>query len=113
VDTHSTKKSYKAFNHVKLLGYTDSASADSKYRTAMLLVPGDSQVDPISRESIPSLAIRYKEADGYSRELEHWLTGGAVLKNKTNGEDKLKTNYRTERGFEGFASNRFAWVTKS
>ena len=107
------KKSYKAFNHTKLLGYTDSGSADSMYRTAALLVPGDSQVDPISRESIPSLAIRYKEADGYSRELEHWLTGGAVLKNKTNGVDKLKTNYRTERGFEGFANNRYAWVTKN
>jgi hypothetical protein len=107
------KKSYKAFNHTKLLGYTDSGSADSVYRTAMLLVPGDSQVDPISRESVPSLSIRYKEADGYSRELEHWLTGSAVLKNKTNGEDKLKCNYRTERGFEGFANNRYAWVTKN
>jgi len=107
------KKSYKAFNHVKLLGYTDSASADSKYRTAMLVVPGDSQVDPKSRESIPSLSIRYKEAGDYSREMEHWLTGGAVLKNKTDGYDKLKTNYRTERGFEGFANNRFAWVTKA
>lgn len=107
------KKSYKAFNHTKLLGFTDSASADSKYRTAMLIVPGDSQVDPKSRESVPSLSIRYKEAGDYSREMEHWLTGGAVLRNKTNGEDKLKTNYRTERGFEGFANNRYAWVTKA
>jgi hypothetical protein len=107
------KKSYKAFNHPKLLGFTDSGSADSKYRTAMLVVPGDSQIDPKSREQVPSLAIRYKEADGYSRELEHWLTGSAVLKNKTNDEDNLKSHYRTERGFEGFANNRYAWISKA
>lgn len=107
------KKSYKAFNDVNLLGYTDSSSNDSKYRTAMLVVPGDSQVDAKSRESVPSLSIRYKEAGDYSRELEHWLTGSAVLRNKTNGEDVLKSNYRTERGFEGFANNRYAWVTKA
>jgi hypothetical protein len=107
------KKSYRAFNHVKLLGYEDSGSADSKYRTAILTVPGDAQIDPVSRESIPSLSIRYKEAGDYSRELEHWLTGGAVLKNKTDGIDKLKTNYRTERGFEGFANNRYSWITKA
>jgi hypothetical protein len=107
------KKSYKAFNHIKLLGYTDSSSADSKYRTAVLVVPGDSQVDPVSRETIPSLSIRYKAAGDYSREMEHWLEGGAVLANKTNGLDQLKCNYRTERGFEGFANNRYAWVTKA
>jgi hypothetical protein len=96
-----------------LLGYEDSGSADSKYRTAILTVPGDAQIDPVSRESIPSLSIRYKESGDYSRELEHWLTGGAVLKNKTDGIDKLKTNYRTERGFEGFANNRYSWITKA
>jgi hypothetical protein len=107
------KTSYKAFNHVKLLGYENAAAGDSKYRTAVLVVPGDTQVDPKTRENIPSLSIRYKESGGYSREMEHWLEGGAVLKNKTNGIDELKTNYRTERGFEGFANNRFAWVTKN
>jgi len=107
------KKSYKAFNDTTLLGFEDSASADSKYRTAMLVVPGDSQTDAKSRESIPSLSIRYKEAGDYSREMEHWLTGSAVLQNKTSGEDVLKSNYRTERGFEGFANNRYAWITKA
>lgn len=107
------KKSYKAFNHPKLLGYTNSSSADSKYRTAILAVPGDSQVDPQTRESIPSLSVRYKAAGDYSRELEHWPEGGAVLRNKTNGLDKLKLNYRTERGFEGFANNRYGFITKN
>jgi hypothetical protein len=106
------KTTYKAFNHTQMLGYATVAATDSKYRTMSLVVPSDSQIDPVTRESVPSLAVRYKEADGYSREMEHWLTGGAVLKNKTNGEDKLKCNYRTERGFEGFAPNRFALVEK-
>jgi hypothetical protein len=107
------KTAYKAFNHTKMLGYETAAGGDSKYRTHILIVPGDEQVDPVSRELVPSLAIRYKEAGGYSREMEHWLTGGAVLRNKTNGEDKLKCNYRTERGFEGFAPNRWALAYKS
>jgi hypothetical protein len=106
------KTTYKAFNHTQMLGYTTVGTADSKYRGMGLVVPSDSQIDPVTRASVPSLAVRYKEADGYSREMEHWLTGGAVLKNKTNGIDKLKCNYRTERGFEGFAPNRFAHIEK-
>jgi len=108
------KNTYKAFNHTQMLGYTSliGGAADSKYRGMGLVVPSDSQIDPKTRESVPSLAVRYKEADGYSREMEHWLTGSAVLKNKTNGIDKLKCNYRTERGFEGFAPNRFALIEK-
>ena len=107
------KKSYDAFNYTQMLGYTTVASEDSKYRTMALVIPGDSQIDPVSRESIPSLQVRYKEAGGYSREMEHWLTGGAVLAQKTNGIDELKCNYRTERGFEGFAPNRYALITKN
>ena len=107
------KKSYDAFNYIQMLGYSTVAGEDSKYRTMALLIPGDSQIDPVSRESIPSLQVRYKEAGGYSREMEHWLTGGAVLAQKTNGIDELKCNYRTERGFEGFAPNRFALITKN
>jgi len=106
------KTTYKAFNHTQMLGYETVAAADSKYRTMSLVVPSDSQIDPVTRASVPSLQVRYKQADGYSREMEHWLEGGAVLKNKTNGIDKLKCNYRTERGFEGFAPNRFVLVEK-
>lgn len=106
------KTTYDAFNHKQMLGYATVAGGDSKYRTMSLLVPSDSQIDPVTRASVPSLAVRYKEADGYSREMEHWLEGGAVLKNKTNGKDLLKCNYRTHRGFEGFAPNRFALIEK-
>ena len=73
----------------------------------------DTQKDAKSGEKIPSLRIRYKAANGYSRDMEHWLTGSAVLKNKTNTEDVLKCHYRTERGFEGFAANRYMLIKKS
>ena len=73
----------------------------------------DSRRDAKSGDKIPSLRMRYKAVPGYSREMEHWLTGSAVLKNKTNATDSLLSHYRTERGFEGFAPNRFMLIKKS
>ena len=102
------KKTYDLFNRPDLLG------ADGfNYNGYGMCIPMDSQKDAKSGEKIPSLRMRYKAANGYSREMEHWLTGGAVLQNKTNGLDELKCNYRTERGFEGFAPNRFLLFKKS
>jgi len=102
------KKTYDLFNRPDLLG-----AASFKYNGFGMCIPMDSQRDAKSGEKIPSLRMRYKAANGYSREMEHWLTGGAVLQNKTNGLDELKCNYRTERGFEGFAPNRFLLFKKS
>ena len=34
----------------------------------------------------PALAMYYKEANGYSREMEHWVTGGGVLGHTNNGD---------------------------
>ena len=102
------KKTYDVFNHPKLLG------ADGmNYPGYGICIPMDTQRDAKSGEKVPSLRIRYKAANGYSREMEHWLTGSAVLKNKTNTEDNLKSHYRTERGFEGFAANRYMLIKKS
>ena len=102
------KKTYDLFNRPDLLG-----GAGFKYNGFGMCIPMDSQKDAKSGEKIPSLRMRYKAANGYSREMEHWLTGGAVLQNKTNETDELRCNYRTERGFEGFAPNRFLLFKKS
>ena len=102
------KKTYDLFNRPDLLG-----AAGFKYNGYGMCIPMDSQRDAKSGEKIPSLRMRYKAANGYSREMEHWLTGGAVLQNKTNETDELRCNYRTERGFEGFAPNRFLLFKKS
>ena len=56
----------------------------------------DSQRDARSGEKIPALRLRYKAAGGYSREMEHWLTGSAVLQSKTN-QTNAYVNYRSER----------------
>jgi len=102
------KKTYDLFNHPKLLGATGQ-----KYNGYGIIIPMDTQKDAKSGEMIPSLRIRYKAANGYSRDMEHWLTGSAVLQNKTNTEDVLKSHYRCERGFEGFAANRYMLIKKS
>ena len=102
------KKTYDLFNHPKLVG-----ASGFNYPGYGMCIPMDTQRDAKSGSKIPSLRIRYKAANGYSREMEHWLTGSAVLKNKTNSEDNLKSHYRTERGFEGFAPNRFMLIKKS
>ena len=100
-------KTYDLFNHPQLLG-----APGFDYNGWGMVIPMDMQKDARSGDSIPSLSVRYKAADGYSRQREHWLTGGAVIQNKTNREDALYCNYRTERGFEGFAPNRFMLIKK-
>jgi hypothetical protein len=97
---------YDLFNDPKLLG------ADGfPYSGSGIVMPMDVGRDPKTNKAIPSVAIRYKEVGGNSRLMEHWLTGGTngVY---TNDVDGVKCNYRTERGFEIFAPNRFFWVSK-
>ena len=102
------KKTYDLLNHPKLTAHTGS-----NYPGWGICIPMDMQKDAKSGEKIPSLRMRYKSANGYSREMEHWLTGSAVLQNKTETQDRLKSHYRTERGFEGFAANRYMLIKKS
>ena len=102
------KKTYDLLNHPKLVGATNF-----NYNGYGVCIPMDTQKDARSGESIPSLRIRYKAANGYSRDMEHWLTGSAVLQNKTNTSDVLQSHYRCERGFEGFAANRYMLIKKS
>jgi hypothetical protein len=96
------KKNYDLLNDPTLLGHVGY--------WAGIMLPMDTRKDAKTGATMPSLQIRYKEANGYSREMEHWLTGSAVLKNPTNSIDELKCHYRTERGMQVFAPNRFVVV---
>jgi len=84
------KHDWKLMNDPQLAGGMSAA----EYRGAM--IPMASYVDPNSGVSAPALEMVYKEANGYSRELEHWVTGGAVIGNKTDDSDIAKFHYRSE-----------------
>jgi len=102
------KKTYQPFTHLPMLG-----ASGFDYAGMGMVIPGDSGRDAKSGESIPSLRIRYKAAEGYSREMEHWLTGSAGLAQATSDVDELRCHYRTERGFEGFGANRFIKISRA
>jgi hypothetical protein len=84
------KHDWKLMNDPQLLGGMTAA----EYRGAM--IPMASYVDPNSGVSAPALEMVYKEANGYSRELEHWVTGGAVIGNRTDDSDVANFHYRSE-----------------
>ncbi len=93
-------KSWKLLNEPTLLGV---AGADH-YK--FIMIPMDSVVDAKTGIAAPSLEKNYKAADGYSREMEHWLTGGARgVYNDT--VDRLQMNYRSECNLVTRAANRF------
>jgi hypothetical protein len=102
------KKSYEALTHFPMLG-----AAGFDYAGMGIVIPGDAGRDAKSGDSIPALQIRYKAAEGYSREMEHWLTGSAGLAQATNDIDELRCHYRTERGFQGFGANRFMKIARA
>lgn len=98
-------KTYDLFNHPQLLG------ADGfDYVKAGIIIPMDSGKDARTKESIPSIAERYKSLGGIDRKYKSWVTGSAGDV-ATNDIDEIKVNYRCEAGFEAFGLNRFVWVT--
>jgi len=92
------KHDWKLLNDPTLLG------ASSVYQGAM--VPLSQVVDPRSGSRAPSLEMNYKAANGYSREMEHWITGGGVLGYNQNGVDAVEFNYRSEVALVVRAANQ-------
>ena len=87
------KHDWKLLNDPTLLG----ASANGAIQGAM--VPLRTVNDARSGASVPALSMHYKEANGYSREMEHWVTGGGVLGHNNNGDagtDQAVFHYRSE-----------------
>ena len=94
------KKNYDLFNDRGMGGSLG-------YRHKALFIPAGTSKDPKSGDSLPALAVRYREANGYSRKMEHWLTGSAILQTPNSTEDVLRCHYRTERGLQVYGANRF------
>ena len=71
-----------------------------------VLCPMSQVADAKTGVKAPALEMNFKETNGYSRELEHWVEGGGVLGYKTNGEDKAKFHYRSECNLITRAANQ-------
>ncbi len=85
------KHDWKLLNDPTLLGATNFLQG--------AMVPLANVVDPRTGGNAPALAMYYKEANGYSREMEHWITGGGVLGHTNNGDagrDVATFHYRSE-----------------
>jgi len=104
------KHSWKLLNDPTLLG---AWSAPGSYAAPFkgVMTPMSQVADAKTGVKAPSLEMNYKEANGYSRELEHWVTGGGVLGYKTDGVDTAQFNYRSECNLITRAANQHVLLT--
>ena len=93
-------KSWKLLNDPTLLG-------GSAYKGVM--IPMTSVIDPKSGERAAALEMNYKAVNGYSREMEHWMTGSILGVSNTN-EDSLQFNYRSECNLVTRAANQHVLI---
>jgi hypothetical protein len=70
------------------------------------LIPMTNVADARTGVASPSLEMNFKAANGYSRDIEHWVEGGGVLGYATNGEDLAKFHYRSETNLVTRAANQ-------
>ena len=95
------KHDFKLLNDPTLLGASNFLQG--------CMVPMSQVVDPRTGFKAPALAMYYKEANGYSREMEHWVTGGGVLGHTNNGDggrDVATFHYRSEIALVTRAANQ-------
>ena len=84
------KHDWKLLNDPTLLG----AQTGGHYMGAM--IPMTQVVDAKTGTKAPALEMNYKESNGYSREMEHWVRGGGVLGHTNITEDLAEFHYRSE-----------------
>ena len=99
------KHGWKLMSDPQLLG----AFTTKPFKGAM--VPMTQVADAKTGVKAPALEMNYKETNGYSRELEHWVEGGGVLGFKTNDKDTAKFHYRSECNLITRAANQHVILT--
>jgi len=95
-------KSMDIFSHPKLYnlpGYDLTGMA--------IVVPNKMEKDAKTKNNIPTIGMRYKEMDGYSRKLRIWNTGGGNNMANNQPHDKNKLQMVSELGPEWMALNKF------
>tara|TARA_R100000734_G_scaffold19144_1_gene18528 strand:+ start:1468 stop:2844 length:1377 start_codon:yes stop_codon:yes gene_type:complete len=90
------KHDWKLLNDPTLL-------ADSDFFGAA--VPMAQVADAKTGEKAPALEMNYKAANGYSREMEHWMIG-SVLGASNATKDNVEFHYRSEANLITRAANR-------
>ena len=68
-------------------------------------IPMSTVVDPQSGDRNPSLEMNFKNTNGYSREMEHWITG-SFMGATNDTKDIAQFNYRSELALVTRAANR-------
>tara|TARA_R110002020_G_scaffold403924_1_gene614019 strand:- start:7 stop:1362 length:1356 start_codon:yes stop_codon:yes gene_type:complete len=99
------KHDWKLLNDPTLLG------ASNYLQGAM--VPLTQVADARTGTKAPALSMYYKEANGYNREMEHWVTGGGVLGHNNNGDsgtDVATFHYRSEIALITRAANQHVLI---
>ena len=95
-------KSWKLLNDPTLLGDSDYAG---------VMIPLTTVVDPKTGNRAAALEMNYKATNGYSREMEHWMTGSILGVTNAN-EDSLQFNYRSECNLITRAANQHVLLKK-
>ena len=90
------KHSWKLLNEPTLL-------SGSNFQGVM--IPLTQVADPRTGSKAPALEMNYKATNGYSREMEHWMTGSILGVTNTN-DDSLQFNYRSECNLVTRAANQ-------
>ena len=100
------KHDWKLLNDPTLLGATTEFQG--------VMCPMTKVVDARSGQKAPALEMMHKAANGYSRELEHWVTGGGVMghTNGDAGEDSMTFHYRSEIALITRAANQHVLITE-
>lgn len=101
------KHDWKLMNEPTLLGLT---TATAKGHVGVM-IPMSTVVDAKTGDRNPSLEMNYKATNGYSRELEHWMTG-SILGASNDTKDLVQFNYRSECNLVTRAANRHVLIKK-
>jgi hypothetical protein len=99
------KHAWKLLNDPTLLGNSTAASN----LVAGVMCPLATVTDPTTGERSAALELNYKAAGGYSRELEHWVTG-SILGFRNDTKDVAKFNYRSEVALVTRAANQHVLI---
>ena len=99
------KHDWKLLNDPTLLG------ASNYLQGAM--IPMSQVADARTGIKAPALSMYHKGANGYSREMEHWVTGGGVMGHNNNGDsgkDVATFHYRSEVALVTRAANQHVLI---